>query len=166
MWEVANDSDESAATPDHSSSPEDDLSDHSAHDDNLSNETTLFWDPSSEILQSKDYVFWGARHDEHCEEACRVGVYSVFLGRMTGKITKRGKRAGLVGVIYQHCTLEGADRVWEDGVDPKKKTLMRDDVDFDNIIGRVVWAYRADGKQVMDEQVWAELAGRLPSYFE
>ena len=43
---------------------------------------------------------------------------------------------------------------------------MRDDVDFDNIMGRVVWAFRADGKQVMDEQVWAELAGRLPSYFE
>jgi hypothetical protein len=166
---VPYDSDDSALTPDHSSSAEDlrsDFSDHSAHDDNLSNETLVFWDPSSDILQIKDYVFWGARHDAHCEEACRVGVYSVFLGRMTSKITKRGKMAGKVRVIYQHCSLEGIDRVWEDGVDSEKKTLMRDDVAFENIIGRVVWAYRPDGKHVMDEQVWKEVSERLPLYFE
>ena len=69
-------------------------------------------------------------------------------------------------IIYQHCTLEGVDRVWEDGVDPEKKTFMRDDVDFENIMGRVVWAYRPDGKLVMDEQVWKELSERLPLYFE
>ena len=130
----------------------------------MSNETTVFWEPEAAELQQKDYVFWVGRHDENCEEACRVGEHSVWMGRMTSKITKTGKRKGVVGVIYQHCMLEGTDRVWVDSV--YKSRLMRDDVDFVNLVGRVFWGHRADGKHVMGEQVWAEISTRLPSFFQ
>ena len=95
-----------------------------------------------------------------------MGAYSVWVGRMTTNITKKGKRKGLVGVVYQHCTRVGTDRKWEDAVVPKKKILMRDDIPFDNVLGRIFWGYRADDQLLMPEQVWTDLAERLPSHYE
>jgi hypothetical protein len=70
--------------------------------------------------------------------------------------------------VYQHCTLVGTDRKWEDAVvvRKKKEILMRDSIPFSNVLGRVFWGYRADEQRLMNAQVWADLADRLPSHYE
>jgi hypothetical protein len=87
------------------------------------------------------------------------------MGRLTAKIPRSGSNMGKGIVVYQHCFLEGEDRVWVDALDEKKK-LMKEDVLFSDVVGRVVWGYRPDGKHVMDEQVWKDLSTRLASYYD
>jgi len=67
-------------------------------------------------------------------------------------------------VVFQHCSLVGEDRVWVDALDGKK--LMKEDIIFDDLVGRVVWGYRADGKHVMCEQVWEELSSKIAIYYD